>query len=118
MSDFWFQQLPRSSSNSTGAIGDNAMLAAAQSAATTTGGSGGLKNTLSVPGISKSRAASGKKNYYVTWNYFPALRKTSTTILHWWKSYSLVLSGPQTEWKYRVAPGIRFRFTLSMQCKI
>ncbi|VDK70210.1 unnamed protein product [Litomosoides sigmodontis] len=52
------QQLPRSSSNSTGATGDNVMLAAAQSAMATTGGSGGLKNTLSAPGISKSRAAS------------------------------------------------------------
>lgn len=56
-----FQVLPQSSSNSAGATGDNATLAAAQSAMVMGGGSGGgLKNTLHIPGVSKSRATSGE----------------------------------------------------------
>uniref|UniRef100_A0A0R3RFF7 RALGAPB_N domain-containing protein n=1 Tax=Elaeophora elaphi TaxID=1147741 RepID=A0A0R3RFF7_9BILA len=57
--DWLKQQLPRSSSNSVGVTGDNATLTAAQSAMVMGGGSsGGLKNTLGIPGISKSRATS------------------------------------------------------------
>ncbi|CAG9539385.1 unnamed protein product [Cercopithifilaria johnstoni] len=53
------QQLPRSSSNSVGATVDNAMLTAAQSTMAMSGGSGGgLKNTLGVSSVSKSRATS------------------------------------------------------------
>ncbi|VDO31170.1 unnamed protein product [Onchocerca flexuosa] len=53
------QQLSRSSSNSASAIGDNAALSAAQSAMVMSGGnSSGMKNTLSIPGVSKNRATS------------------------------------------------------------
>uniref|UniRef100_A0A1I7VLY1 RALGAPB_N domain-containing protein n=1 Tax=Loa loa TaxID=7209 RepID=A0A1I7VLY1_LOALO len=53
------QVLPRSSSNSTAIAGDNATLTAAHSAMVMSGGSGGgSKNTLSIPGVSKSRATS------------------------------------------------------------
>ncbi|EJW79414.1 hypothetical protein WUBG_09679, partial [Wuchereria bancrofti] len=53
------QILPRSSSSSGGKTADNAALIAAQSAMVMSGGgSGYLKNTLSIPSVSKSRATS------------------------------------------------------------
>lgn len=53
------QVLPRSSSSSGDKTADNAALIAAQSAMVMSGGSSGyLKNTLSIPSVSKSRATS------------------------------------------------------------
>lgn len=65
--------LSRRSSNSA-LIGDKTSLLATQSSTVVSGVTGRLKNTLSIPGVSKSRASSGR-SISLHFNFFLAVRK-------------------------------------------